>query len=110
VIHGSATCSTGEFFLLVFRLLGAYNIAFAVLAIAVAATAFLQGKPWAWWALLVGNTLAFAAPMIYDQIVGEIGVLEILEYVGIAAIYAALLVTFPLRPRRRPAAEITTLG
>jgi len=36
--------------------------------------------------LLAGNTLGFGAPMIYDQLVGEIGVFELLEFIGIAAI------------------------
>ena len=57
-----------------------------MLATAIAATAFRRGEGWAWWALLVGNTLGFGAPMIYDQPVGEIGVFEVLEVVGIAAI------------------------
>ena len=40
--------------------------------------------------------------MVYDQIVGEIGVFEMLEFVGIAAIYAALAATVPARRSRRP--------
>lgn len=40
--------------------------------------------------------------MIYDQIVGEIGVFEVLEFVDIVAIYATLAGTVPARrsPRR----------
>jgi hypothetical protein len=98
----AADTQTAAFVLLLFRLLGAYNVAFAVLAIAIAATAFRRGEGWAWWALLVGNTLGFGAPMIYDQPVGEIGVFEVLEVVGIAAIYAALAATVPARRSRRP--------
>jgi hypothetical protein len=67
-------------------------------------TAFRRGDRWAWWALLVGNTIAFGAPMAYDRIVGAIGPFEILEYVGIAGIYLALAVTAFLaagRPGRR---------
>ena len=78
-----------------FRLYGAYNVAVALLAIAVAITAFRRGESWAWWALLVGNTIAFGAAMTYDRIVGAIGPFEILEYVGIAGIYGALAVTAP---------------
>jgi hypothetical protein len=98
----AADSPTAAFILLLFHLLGAYNVAFAVLAIAIAATAFRRGEGWAWWALLVGNTLGFGAPMTYDQIVGEIGVFEVLEVVGIAAIYAALAATVPARRSRRP--------
>ncbi len=98
----AADTQTAAFILLLFRLLGAYNVAFAVLAIAIAATAFRRGEAWAWWALLAGNTLGFGAPMVYDQIVGEIGVFEMLEFVGIAAIYAALAATVPAGRSRRP--------
>jgi hypothetical protein len=93
---------TPGFILLLFRLLGGYNLAFAVLAIGITVTAFRPGQRWAWWALLVGNSLAFGASMTYDQIVGSIGVFEMLEFVGIAAIYAALAATAPLLLASRP--------
>jgi len=87
---------TPEFITLLFRLLGAYNLAFGVLAIAIAAVALRHGDAWAWWALLVGNTIAFGAPMTYDQIVGAIGPFELLEYAATFGIYVALAVTAPL--------------
>jgi hypothetical protein len=83
------------FMTLLFRLFGADNVAFSLVAIAIAATAFRRGDVWAWWALLIGNTIAFGAPMTYDRIVGAIGPFEILEYVAIAAIYVALAITAP---------------
>lgn len=86
-----------EFVTLVFRLFGAYGVALALLAIAIAVTAFRRGAAWAWWALLAGNTIAYGAPMAYDKIVGAIGPFEMLEYVGIAVVYAALAVTVPRR-------------
>lgn len=92
---GAANADTPDFILLLFRLLGAYNAAFAILAIAIAVTAFRRGERWAWWALLGGNTIAFLAPMTYDQIVGAIGPFEVLEFVALGAIYAALAVTAP---------------
>jgi hypothetical protein len=96
-----ASPMTVEFMTLLFRLFGACNVAFGLLAIAITATAFRRGEGWAWWALLVGNTIAFGAPMTYDRIVGAIGPFEILEYVGIAGIYGALAVTAPFRAARR---------
>lgn len=90
---------TAEFMTLLFRMFGVGNVEFALLAIAVAATAFRRGEPWAWWALLVGNTIAFGAPMTYDRIVNAIGPFEMLEYVGIAVIYGALAVTAPFPAR-----------
>jgi hypothetical protein len=78
-----------------FRVYGAFNVAFGLLAIAIAATAFRRGDRWAWWALLVSNTIAFGAAMTYDRIVKAIGPFELLEYLGLAVIYAALVVTAP---------------
>jgi hypothetical protein len=91
---------TAEFMTLLFRLYGAYIVAFGVLAIAV--TAFRRGDRWAWWSLLVGNTIAFGAAMAYDRIAGAIGPLELSEYLGLAAIYGALAVTAPFLPAGRP--------
>ena len=55
-----------------FRVYGAYVVAFGLLAIAIAVTAFRRGDAWSWWALLVGNTIAFASAMTYDWTVGAI--------------------------------------
>ena len=96
-----ASPTTAEFMRLLFRLYGAYIVAFALVAIAITATAFRRGEGWAWWALLVGNTIAFGAAMTYDWTVGAIGPLEMSEYVGIAAIYGALAVTTPFRDLAR---------
>jgi len=90
------------FMMVLFRVYGAYIVAFALLAIAVTATAFRRGDGWAWWALLVGNTIAFGAAMTYDWIVSAIGPFEMSEYIGIAAIYGALAVTAPFLAAGRP--------
>jgi hypothetical protein len=79
-----------------FRVYGAFNVAFGLLTIAVAATAFRHGDRWAWWALLVGNTIAFGAAMTYDRTVNAIGPFELSEYLGLLLIYAALVVTAPV--------------
>lgn len=47
---------TTDFMTLVFRMYGFYGVAFSLMAIAIAVTAFRRGDPWAWWALLVGKT------------------------------------------------------
>ncbi len=95
----NASPMTAEFITVLFRVYGAYNVAFGLLAIAVTATAFRRGDGWAWWALLVGNTIAFGAAMMYDRTVGAIGPLEMSEYVGLGAIYLALAVTAPFVKR-----------
>lgn len=83
------------FMTILFRMFGTFNVAFALMAIAIAATAFRRGDRWAWWALLVGNTLAFVSAMTYDRTVGAIGPFEMTEYLGLGAIYLALAVTAP---------------
>jgi hypothetical protein len=79
---------------LLFRMYGIYIVAFSVLAMAIAANAFRRGERWAWWALLVGNTIAFVSAMTYDRIVGAIGPFEWSEYLVLAAIYGSLAITF----------------
>ena len=98
----AASASTSNFLLLLFRVFGAYNVAFGFLGIAVAVTAFRRGEVWAWWALLIANTLAYGSAMTYDRMVGFIGTNEMLEYVCLGAAYAALAVTAPVQARRRP--------
>ena len=71
-------------------------------AMATAFTAFRRGEGWAWWALLVGNTIAFGAAMTYDWLVSAIGPFEMSEYLGIAVIYGALAVTAPFLKAGRP--------
>jgi hypothetical protein len=86
---------TAGYITLVFRMYGIYIVAFSLLAVVIAATAFRRGERWAWWALLVGNTIAFVSAMTYDRIVGAIGPFEWSEYLGLAVIYASLAVTAP---------------
>jgi len=89
-----------EFMRVLFRVYGAFNVAFGLLAIAIARTAFRRGDRWAWWALLAGNTLAFGAAITYDRTVRAIGPFELSEYLGLALVYAALVMTRPgLRSR-----------
>jgi hypothetical protein len=83
-----------SFLLLVFRLVGALNVAAALPLIAIALTAFRAQQRWAWWTLLVGNTVALGAPMTYDQLTGAIGVFEVGEWVVLGAVYAALAFTW----------------
>ena len=78
-----------------FRVYCSFNVASGLVVIAVAATSFRRGDKWAWWALLVGNTIAFGAAMTYDWTVNAIGPFELLEYLGLALIYAALVVHAP---------------
>jgi hypothetical protein len=100
-----ASPRTAAFIILLFRMYGVYIVAFGLLALAVAATAFRRGERWAWWALLLGNTIAFGSAMTYDWIVSAIGPFELSEYVGLGAIYLALAVTAPFFGVGRPGRE-----
>jgi hypothetical protein len=88
---------TAEYSTLLFRMYGIYGVGLSLLAIAIAATGFRRGEQWAWWALLVGNTIGFGAAMVYDQVVGAVGPFELSEYLGLAAIYGSLTITAPFR-------------
>jgi hypothetical protein len=92
---------TAQYIVLLFRMYGVFNVVFGVLAIAITITAFRRGETWAWWALLVGNTIAFVSAMTYDRTVNAIGPFELSEYLGLAIVYGALAVTAPFLLARR---------
>ena len=93
---------TAEYMIVLFRMYGIYCVLFGLLASAIAVTAFRRGDRWAWWALLVGNTIALVSAMRYDWIVNAIGPFELTEYLGLAMIYGALAMTAPFLAARRP--------
>ena len=98
-----ATSPTAAAFMgVLFRVYGAYIVAFGLLAIAIAATAFRHGDAWAWWGLLVANTIAFVSAMTYDWTVGAIGPFELSEYLGLVVIWGALAITAPFGATGRP--------
>ena len=81
---------------------GLYCVLFGLMGCANAVTAFRRGERWAWWALLVGNTVALVSAMSYDKTVNAIGPFELTEYLGLAVVWAALAVTAPCRAAGRP--------
>ena len=97
---------TAGYITLVFRMYGIYIVAFSLLGVTIAATAFRRGERWAWWALLLGNTIAYLSAMTYDRIVGAIGPFEWSEYLGLALIYGSLVVTVPFRTGTRPVPDL----
>ena len=104
----AASPETAGYITLVFRMYGIYIVAFSLLAIAIATTAFRRGERWAWWALLLGNTIAYVSAMTYDRIVGAIGPFEWTEYLGLALIYGSLAVTAPFRTGAQAVPDIAT--
>jgi hypothetical protein len=85
-----------------FRMYGIFNVAFGLMASAIAVTAFRRGDGWAWWALLLGNTLALVSAMAYDWTVNAIGPFELSEYLGLVITYGALAIAAPFRAAGRP--------
>jgi len=61
-----------------------------------------RGDVWAWWALLVSNTVAFSSATAFDWTVHAVEPFELTEYLGLAAIYVALGLTAPFRASRPP--------
>lgn len=87
---------------LLFRMYGLYCVLFGFMGSVIAITAFRRGERWAWWVLLVGNTVALLSAMTYDMTVSAIGPFEVTEYLGLALVWGALAVTAPFRALERP--------
>ena len=93
---------TAKYMIVLFRMYGIYCMLFGLLTSVIASTAFRRGDAWAWWTLLVANTIALVSAMRYDWIVNAIGPFELTEYLGLAMIYGALAITAPSLAARRP--------
>ena len=93
-----------------FRMYGLYCVLFGFMGSVIAVTAFKRGERWAWWTLLVANTVALVSAMTYDKIVNAIGPFEMMEYVGLIMVWVAFAVTAPARSAPRVvAARVATL-
>lgn len=93
----SSSPLTAAFIEILFRMYGVFNLIVGLMGVAIAATAFRRGDAWAWWTLLVANTMALASAMTYDRTVNAIGPFELSEYLGLVLVYVALAITAPLR-------------
>ena len=98
----STSPMTARYIAVLFRMYGVYIVAFGLTASAIAVTAFRRGERWAWWVLLVGNTIALVSPMTYDWTVKAIGLFELSEYLGLAVIFAACAITAPFLAAKQP--------
>ncbi len=92
---------TAGYMVMLYRTYGFYNVAFGLVTIAIALTAFRRGERWAWWALLTGNTITVVSAIVYDATARAIGPFEVLEYLGLAMVWGALAVTAPFRRTAR---------
>jgi len=87
---------------LLYRLYGVYCVLFGFMGSSIAVTAFRRGERWAWWTLLIGNTVALVAAMTYDRTVNAIGPFELTEYLGLALVWGAFAITARVPPAARP--------
>ena len=55
---------TAKYMIVLYRTYGLHCVVFGLLGSAITVTAFRRGDRWAWWALLVGNTIAFGAAIL----------------------------------------------
>ncbi len=76
-----------------FRLYATFCVLFGFMGSIIAVTAFRRGERWAWWTLLLANTVALLAAMTYDKEVHAIGPFEVTEYVGLLLVWGAFAVT-----------------
>jgi hypothetical protein len=92
---------TAQYMIVLFRMYGIYCVLFGLMTSAIAVTAFRRGDRWAWWALLIGNTIALVSAMRYDWIVNAIGPFELTEYLGLVIVCGALAITAPFLAAER---------
>ena len=97
----SAPLSAG-YMAVLYRLHGMNCVLFGIMGSSIAVTAFRRGERWAWWTLLIGNTIALVSAMTYDKMVNAIGPFELTEYLGLVLVWAAFAMTAPRRPIARP--------
>lgn len=88
-----ASPRSARFIEIVYTMYGIYCVLFGLLTTAIAVTAFRRRERWAWWALLVGNTIALVSATRYDWVVNAIGPFELTEYLGLVLVYVALALT-----------------
>lgn len=86
---------TANYILLMYRMYGIYCAIFGLLTSAIAITAFRRGERWAWWILLISNTIALVAAMRMDWLSNAIGPFELTEYLGLGMVYVAIAITAP---------------
>jgi hypothetical protein len=97
----STSPATAAFATVIFRVYGAFNVAFGLMGIFIAVTAFRRGERWAWWAVLIGNTITLVSAMTYDWTMRAIGPFEMTEYLGLAMVWGALAIAAPFHAARR---------
>lgn len=94
---------TAGYVRVLYRMYGIYCLLFGLMGTAIAVTAYRRGERWAWWALLIGNTLALVSAITMDKMSNAIGPFELTEYAGLLLVWGALAVTAPVHSAAQPA-------
>ena len=89
-----------------FRLYAMFCVLFGFMGSAIALTAFRRGERWAWWTLLVANTVGLLSAMTYDKLVHAIGPFEVTEYFGLLFVCVSFAMTARTRPSSSPIAAM----
>ena len=100
-LMATAPLSAG-YMAVLYRLYGMYCVIFGFLGGSIVVTAFRRGERWAWWTLLVADTVALVCAMTYDKVVNAIGPFELTEYLGLLLVWIAFAITAPSRSVARP--------
>lgn len=103
-VWSALAASAAGYMSVLYRMYGIYCVLFGIMGSAIAVTAFRRGERWAWWTLLVANTVALVSATTYDKIVNAIGPFELTEYLGLLMVWAAFTITAPFRTAARPVA------
>ena len=98
----SASPAIAGYVKVLYRMYGVYCLLFGLMGSVIAITAFRRAERWAWWTLLIGNTVALLSAMTMDKMVNAIGPFELTEYLGMLLIWGALAITAPFRVPGRP--------
>jgi hypothetical protein len=97
-----ASPMSAAYMTVLFRLYSVFCVLFGFMGSVITVTAFRRGERWAWWTLLVSNTVALLSAMTYDKLVHAIGPFEVTEYLGLLLVWGAFAITAPVRSVSRP--------
>ena len=97
-----ASPMSAAYMTVLFRLYATFCVLFGFMGSVITVTAFRRGERWAWWTLLVSNTVALLAAMTYDKLVHAIGPFEVTEYLGLLLVWGAFAFTAPVRSVASP--------
>lgn len=97
-----ASPMSAAYMTVLFRLYSVFCVLFGFMGSVITVTAFRRGERWAWWTLLVSNTVALLSAMTYDKLVHAIGPFEVTEYLGLLLVWGAFAITAPVRSVASP--------